>query len=113
MTAEEVEQERAALLAELDADRPLTADRKGRIAEVMAADLARPRSPFDQALAEVLGETVALADRTFPPGLNVRITGEVIEVLSAGEVIATVSRRALAERADQIEAERDRRERRN
>jgi hypothetical protein len=105
MTADELETERTALLAALYAGEPMTPDLTERIAAVGAADLAQPRTPFEEALAEVLAETVALSDRTLPPGLDVRIVGEVLEVLSRGEVIATVSRAGLAERADQIAAE--------
>jgi hypothetical protein len=108
MTPEEIEQERAALLAELEADGPLTEDQKRRIAAVAAADAAQPRTPFEEALAEFLGETVALSDRTLPPDLDTRVVGETVEVLSRGAVIGTVNRQALADREAEIAAERAR-----
>jgi hypothetical protein len=106
MTADELEQERADLLAAIDAGEPLTAEIRDRIAAVAEADLATPPSPFEEALAEVLAETVALSDRTLPPGLAIRSDGGTIEVLSRGDVVATVSGSALAERAAQIAARR-------
>ena len=72
------------------------------------ADRAEPWTPFEQALAEVLQETVALSDRTLPPGLDMRLAGETVEILSRGAVVGTVNRRALADREAQIVAERAR-----
>lgn len=107
MTPEEIEQERAALLAELETPGPLTEDQKRRMAAVMAADMAQPLTALDEALAEFMAETVALTDRgTLPPGLNVRAAGEAIEVLSRGDVLATVGRQALLDRAAEIEIDR-------
>jgi predicted transcriptional regulator len=109
MTPEELEQERAELLAALDSPEPLTDDLKRRIAALAAADAARPRTALEEALAEFLGETVALTDRgTLPPGLNTRVAGETVEILSRGDVIATVGRQALADRAAEIEIDRRR-----
>jgi hypothetical protein len=106
MTPDEREEERAALLAELDTPGPLTEDQKRRIADLAAADAAEPLTPFEEALHEVLQETVALSDRTLAPGLNFRLVGEVIEVLSHGEVVGTVNRQAVADREAQIVAGR-------
>ncbi len=100
MTEDELDKD---LSAAIDSDQPLTEEQKQRIAAWAAAAAAQPRTPLEQALAEVLAETVALADRTFPPGLNIRVAGETIEVLSRGELIATVSRSDLLARAAEIE----------
>jgi len=108
MTPDELEQERADLLAEIEADRPLTEEQKRRMAAVAEVDRAQPRTPFEQALAEVLQETVALSDRALPPGLDMRLAGETAEILSRGAVVGTVNRRALADREAQIVAERAR-----
>jgi len=108
MTPDELEQERADLLAEIESGRPLTDELKRRIAAVAEVDGAQPRTPFEQALAEVLQETVALSDRTLPPGLDTRVVGETVEILSRGAVVATVNRRALADREAEIVAERAR-----
>lgn len=114
MTLEELEQERAALFAELDTldpDVPLAEEYKRRIADLakheIAAGIRPPLTPFELAMAEYLQELVALSDRDLPPGLETRLAGEQIEVLSRGEVIGSVSRQALALRAAQIAAERN------
>jgi hypothetical protein len=104
---DELEQERADLLAAIDSGQPITQELADRIGAVAAADAARPRPPIIQALAEILDETVSLADGTLPPGLDIVVVGETIQVLSRGRGIATVSRQALAERADQIAAGRN------
>lgn len=103
MTPDELEQERAELLAIL-ATEAMTDDLRRRIAAVAAADAAQPRTAFEQAMFEVLQETVALLDRTLPPGLDVRRNGEMIEVVSGGQVVGTVNRSALLEREAQIAA---------
>ena len=76
--------------------------------EIERADRAEPWTPFEQALAEVLQETVALSDRALPPGLDMRLAGETVEILSRGAVVGTVNRQALADRAAQIEIDRRR-----
>jgi hypothetical protein len=109
MTPDEIEQERADLLAEIEADGPLTEDQKRRIAAVAAADAAQPWTALEEALAEFLGETVALSDRgTLPPGLDSRVVGETVEITTRGAVVGTVNRQALADRAAQIEIDRRR-----
>jgi hypothetical protein len=67
-----------------------------------------PGWAINEALFEVLSEMVALADRTLPPGLNIRFDGDWIEVLSRGEVIGKVSHSGLLERAADIAAGPDR-----
>ena len=109
MTPDELEQERADLLAEIESGRPLTDELKRRIAALAAADAARPRTALEEALAEFLGETVALSDRgTLPPGLDSRVVGETVEITTRGAVVGTVNRQALADRAAQIEIDRRR-----
>lgn len=80
MTIDERERERDALLAEVRSGRPVSAEVKRRIAALAAADLAQPLDPLGEAFVEVLAETVALSDRTLPPGLDVRVTGDIVEI---------------------------------
>lgn len=111
MTAEELEQERADVLAAIDRlppGEPIPDDLQSRIVAVARADLARPRTAFDEAFAEIVAEAVALSDEPLPPGLNYRVRGEIIEILSRGRVITTFARRSLLEREAEIERERAR-----
>ena len=108
MTPDELETERAALIAKIEAREPLSDDDRKRMAAVVAQDLARPRAPIEEAFAEVLAESVALSDRGYEPGLDWRVVGPNVEILSRGEVVATVSRAGLLERADEIEVARRR-----
>jgi len=87
---------------------PEQAERWWRLAAYAAAVAAQPKEPIEQALQEILVETIANLDRTLPPGLNIRWRGDAIDVLSRGEVVATVSHTGLLERAAQIAAERRR-----
>lgn len=114
MTPEELEAERDALTAEIAAaiaaGVPLTVDQKRRITDVAMADLAaaaaEPVPPIMAAVYEIIGEAVALTDRTLPPGLNIRWNEDVLEILSRGEIIATAPGPGLRDRAAEIAAER-------
>jgi len=110
MTPDELEIERTAILAELDRPGPITDELRARIDAVTAADLAaaaaEPVPPLVAAVYEVIGEAVALIDRTLPPGLNVRWNEDVLEVLSRGEIVATAPGPGLRERAAEIAAQR-------
>jgi hypothetical protein len=108
MADAELEREWADLLDEIETGEPLTEEQKRRIAAVAAAQLARPRTPIDQALTEV-AEAVVPPDRSLLSDLDFRVVNETIEILGGGEVIAAVSRSGFLERVARL-AEEERRD---
>jgi hypothetical protein len=64
-----------------------------------------PQPPI-AAVLRAMGEFLADAaeGQQLPPGLDLRVTGNIIEVLSRGRVIAQIDRSALIERAAEIGA---------
>jgi hypothetical protein len=117
MTDDELEQERAELLAAIESGEPLTEDQKRRIDAVTAADLARPKTPFEQAFAETLAIVFDLSQVEFEPGkvaTNVRIIDDewreaYLVDLVTGEEVAIVGRfrlDSLLDREAEIAAER-------
>ena len=77
----------------------ITADNAG------IPDPELPDGAVLQALAEFL--ELAAEGQNLPPGLNVRAEGNIVEILSRGEVIAVLSHAELMERAGIIAATRN------
>jgi hypothetical protein len=80
-------------------DPEITADNAG------IPDPELPTPAILLALSEFLAD--AAEGQKLPPGLNIRVVGDFIEVLSRGRVIATIDRAALLERAGLIAGERN------
>lgn len=108
MTPDELEVERTALLAAIDAGEPLTAALRDRIVALAAADAARPPDPVGLALRILLDEAAAQTDRDPRPGLRVSsLSADPIVVLTAdGAVYTTVPRETLLDLAERIRAAR-------
>jgi len=109
---DDIEGARRDVLAELDElpdGAALTADQAERIATVLLADLGRPRTPFEQALAEALRRVVDLRGEALPPGLDWcprDDASDLLDILSRGRVIGSVSRTAVLARARALDAAR-------
>jgi hypothetical protein len=109
MKPDELEAERAALLADIDAGRPFTDDHRRRVAAVMSADMARPKSPIEQAVRVLLDEAAAATDRDPPPGLTIRdLEADPLEVLTAtGELYTLIPKASLHDLAARLGAGRN------
>lgn len=111
-TPEDVESERAALLAEMDEmpEGALTDDQTTRLRAIAAIDAEARRllDPFAAATGEALASMVGLVDEPLPPGLRLRFVehSDAIDVIAGDRVIGQLSRSALVARAEAIERER-------
>ena len=114
MTPEELEQERADLLAELDrlpaADTPIPDDLARRLEAVAQADAARPMTPYSVAWNEAIVRVMGLRPgQDLPPGLELRPREDgsgMVDVLARGRVVGAVSTPMVMERAAAIAADR-------
>lgn len=101
MTPDELETERTALVAEIDAataaGRALSPDVQTRIAAVAAADAVRAKSPLEQAVRVFLDEASALTDQDPPPGLSIRdLAADPLEIVTAtGELYTRIPKASL------------------
>ncbi len=121
MTPDELERERAALLAILDTDKPMTAEVRQRIAAVAAADAERAMAAddFDGRLGRALGEQYAALfaesgiDDAVPGSMTLNEDRVYVRSQSRGRIeIGRLDYRPLlavaAEVAEALEAKRQR-----
>lgn len=98
------EREREELIAAIDRGERLTPEQRHRVAEIAAADAARPLDPMEAAVRVLLDEAAAATDRDPAPGLTiVDLTADPLVVLTAtGEVYTTIPRSTLTDLAERF-----------